>query len=977
MRRERKKRTKIIISLVVVLTLMTAGYAAFQTNLKINGTSTINNSWNIEITNVTSGQTTGGAENVRTPTWTTLTASMEANLYEKGDAIEYDITLKNKGTVDARLSDIIQTAVSNNDAIKITFSNYTKGEVLTKNTTKTIRAKIEYDPTYSGPIDTTTATEISISFNYTQAKGGGDMPTPNTYVLDYDCVTNYGTDCSNYNEYLYPQEPGNLEHEGTAHQFGLEFIGWNTDPDATVGLSQFVMGQANTTLYAIYEPDVITINSANTTSSLKTISVVVSATATSGIKKYAYTKDGGETWVESNDPTYTFTNLSSNTGYKIQVKVISNTNKEKIHAVEIVTCPYDDGHVWNFPYTGAYQTFPIECEGEYTFEAWGSQGAEGGNNAAKGGKGAYTVGTIKLDNSRYSNIYAYVGQQGNSGDTNKTYFNAGTATQNGWNGGGATDFRLVNGAWDNLTSLTSRIMVAGAGGTSFQEGTPGYGGAFTGGSGVAKGGRPAPTGGTQIGIGTSDDSQFALSTFGVANGGCSGGSGYYPGGGAWCAAGSGGGSSFVSGHIGCVAVAKQGSTSPRPGCTSGTTDPTCSYHYSDLVFKNSNMIAGNATVPTTDGESETGHSGPGHARITLNAAVIGVKTDSLDTATFSVSGNNLTIDFKGQCTGGNTCKYRINGESEITVTSNPTIALRGSGEVIVAKVSDGTDTEISSYTAPIATNCTVNKTWTYSSAQANTWTAPCKADYKIELWGAQGASGGSYSATGGKGAYTIGTINLPRNQVLYAYVGATSTSTTLNSKTFNNGTASGGGWNGGGATDIRLVNGDWDNTTSLTSRIMVAGGGGTAYQSGVPGVGGALTGGSSSGGKTGGTQISVGTGGTYMTSYFGIANGGCSGGNGYWPASGVACASGSGGGSSYISGYTGCVAVAGAGNTSPKSGCTTGTTNVACSYHYSGLKFSYTNMIAGNASMPTPAGTAVETGHSGAGAAKITLVGID
>ena len=65
---------------------MVAGYAAFQTQLKVTGTSEVTSNWDIEITNVTDGTPSGSAENTVAPSWTKLTASMEANLYDKGDA---------------------------------------------------------------------------------------------------------------------------------------------------------------------------------------------------------------------------------------------------------------------------------------------------------------------------------------------------------------------------------------------------------------------------------------------------------------------------------------------------------------------------------------------------------------------------------------------------------------------------------------------------------------------------------------------------------------------------------------------------------------------------------------------------------------------------------------------------------------------------------------------------------------------------
>ena len=42
---------------------MVVGYAAFQTQLKVSGTSKVTSNWDIEITNVTSGTPTGSAEN--------------------------------------------------------------------------------------------------------------------------------------------------------------------------------------------------------------------------------------------------------------------------------------------------------------------------------------------------------------------------------------------------------------------------------------------------------------------------------------------------------------------------------------------------------------------------------------------------------------------------------------------------------------------------------------------------------------------------------------------------------------------------------------------------------------------------------------------------------------------------------------------------------------------------------------------------
>ena len=190
MHRNRKKRNIVIFSLVGVLLCMVAGYAAFQTQLKVTGSSTVTSNWDIEITNVTSGTPTGSAENAVAPSFDKLWASMEANLYDKGDAMEYDVTIENKGTLDAKLNDIITNLDnSNNEAVLITFSGYTKGEVLKAQTSKVVHVKIEYNPEYEGG---ETSSEVEINFDYGQNNNEENNPD-SQYLLTYDYSTNGGT----------------------------------------------------------------------------------------------------------------------------------------------------------------------------------------------------------------------------------------------------------------------------------------------------------------------------------------------------------------------------------------------------------------------------------------------------------------------------------------------------------------------------------------------------------------------------------------------------------------------------------------------------------------------------------------------------------------------------------------------------------------------------------------------------------------
>ena len=397
MYRSKKKRNIIIVSLIGVLLCMIVGYAAFNTELKISGTSKVTSNWDIEIINVTNGKPVGSAENTVAPTWDALTASMEADLYEKGDAMEYDVTIENKGTIDAKLNDVLTNIENaNSEAVNITFSGYTKGEILKSKSSKIIHVKIEYNPNYGGG---ETSSEVEINFDYTQENK--DPEAPKSYLLTYDYSSNGGTNVDIKEEYVLSKDKVNLKN--IAYKEGYTFIGWNIDKDAKEALTEYEMPESSVTLYAIYSKEIkvtytvgtnitniektndtcsmynnetsceitlpsITPNSGymvdgwyngetkvgssndkykinnditlsskviedivslsiSTTSTTNSITVVANGSATSGIAKYEYSKDGGKTWVTGTGNTHTFTGLTQGTNYNIMARITSNTGK--------------------------------------------------------------------------------------------------------------------------------------------------------------------------------------------------------------------------------------------------------------------------------------------------------------------------------------------------------------------------------------------------------------------------------------------------------------------------------------------------------------------------------------------------------------------------------------------------------------------------------------------------------------------------
>lgn len=280
-----------------------------------------------------------------------------------------------------------------------------------------------------------------------------------------------------------------------------------------------------------------------------------------------------------------------------------------------------------YTFTGSAQEFVAPYSGKYTIELWGASGG-----GAAGGKGAYTSGVINLKKGNI--LYIYVGEAGNS--TGKGGYNgggnAGVLASNNDGGGGATDIRLVSGLWNDATSLNSRIMVAAGGGGANANGTNTGGIGKTGGSGGGLSGydgtsviaKMSGLGATQLSGGATGSSGRTAGkpgSFGqggagnpskttpLVSGGSGGGSGYYGGGSSEacdgnCGGSSGGGSSYISGHTGCIAITSASSTTPK--CEGGTTNNSCSVHYSGMYFTNTLMIDGKGYTWTTTKASTTG-----------------------------------------------------------------------------------------------------------------------------------------------------------------------------------------------------------------------------------------------------------------------------------------------------------------------------------------------------------------------------------
>ncbi len=333
----------------------------------------------------------------------------------------------------------------------------------------------------------------------------------------------------------------------------------------------------------------------------------------------------------------------------------------------------EDKNVFEFDYTGSEQVFTALNTGTYKVELWGAQG--GNNDSRLGGRGAYTSGLIELNQG--DTFFVQVGGQGSV--ANSTYaensigYNGGgagvpyTGQINGTGGGGATDIRLTSGEWNNFESLSSRIMVAGAGAGLANWMNP-VSNAAPGGGLIGNPGKQYQsgslyyrnsTGGTQVSGGVEGYGAYGgyPGVFGIGGNpqsghGSGGGGGYYGGGGGGYnggVVGSGaGGSSFISGHTGSVAIASEIDQSP--------------IELYPLDF-NIRFIEVRSNGNSVDGTNNYDHTVEIQAllengdNVALNKTIIGENTMSqypltnitdgiTDTFNYGVHGNVITVDLE-------------------------------------------------------------------------------------------------------------------------------------------------------------------------------------------------------------------------------------------------------------------------------------------------------------------------------------------
>ena len=161
-----KSKKIIMITMCCLICVMAIGYAAFATNLTINGTANITSTWKVLFTKIEEVSKTSGVTITKVPTAEGTNATFNVDLKSPGDKIIYKITVANQGTLDAIINDITASETGS-DAIKFEISGIKKGDKLAKATTTTFNVTISYDSNVISQPNVTDNT-LTMSINYVQ-----------------------------------------------------------------------------------------------------------------------------------------------------------------------------------------------------------------------------------------------------------------------------------------------------------------------------------------------------------------------------------------------------------------------------------------------------------------------------------------------------------------------------------------------------------------------------------------------------------------------------------------------------------------------------------------------------------------------------------------------------------------------------------------------------------------------------------------
>ena len=204
--RDRRKRNITIGSLCCLLVFMGIGYALLSQTLNINGTATMTGDWKIYIDSIIVKEIGGSAKSTVAEVSTDKQgANFDLELLKPGDYVEYEVVVKNDGTINAVLRELMPNIESNNMDILLTHS-IIQGQILKAKSETKFTLKIRFDERAT-QIVSGGKTSFDIRMLYEQYEGDASEIDPSLVpVTSNDCfvidnngiITDYDYSCGTY-----------------------------------------------------------------------------------------------------------------------------------------------------------------------------------------------------------------------------------------------------------------------------------------------------------------------------------------------------------------------------------------------------------------------------------------------------------------------------------------------------------------------------------------------------------------------------------------------------------------------------------------------------------------------------------------------------------------------------------------------------------------------------------------------------------
>lgn len=201
---DKKKKKMVITTLVCVLVFIAVGYALLTQAIKVGVEGTLNGVWDVYISDIKLKNSTGRAQEVN-PAYVSnkVNANFEVDLYMPGDSVEYEVTVKNDGNIDATLRTVTTNATNTNEDIRFTHT-IKQGEVLKKESETKFTFKIVFDERATTLPTNSDLIEVTMKLDYLQ-NTGNSLYVPTNITTDNTCfsynasgvITKYDYSCGN------------------------------------------------------------------------------------------------------------------------------------------------------------------------------------------------------------------------------------------------------------------------------------------------------------------------------------------------------------------------------------------------------------------------------------------------------------------------------------------------------------------------------------------------------------------------------------------------------------------------------------------------------------------------------------------------------------------------------------------------------------------------------------------------------------